>query len=303
VHPYDVLGKTFDVLINMPHELWIEGEFVPCYDLDIRAPRIYHTTFSKPGLVSACKNGTCYDKHHILMPYPLSGFDFNFSRELTREEQVFADKYVHWLPLPYYQEFNDRPLNERREMTWVCKSLFSDEWPEDKDFHQEGKTCLEAAKNFANANDIMINFAQSHMFESDRAKRFGVDKIFESIHCRQFKSELFFFSELNEYFSRSAVNLALPNFAASSFNAIANGCVSIFYEDDFMFRESLSTDLKFHKGISVKEVEDLLEDIYFHRLLTDKRSLYRQLLEEQREKIIDYSYTASYKKFRELIDG
>jgi len=298
VHPYDVLGKTFDVVVNLPFDFWYEGKILPCEEINIQADKISHVTFSKAGLISLYKDKTCWDthRHRILMAYPLSSFDFNFPRELTKKEQHFADKYIHWLPFPYYQEFCDRPLSERREMTWVCKSLFSDEWPEDKDFHLEGRTCLEATKNFANKNNIIVHFAMASMFKSERAKRLGVDKIFNDIQNKQLNDGLYLFSELNEYFSKSAVNLVPPNFAASCFNAIASGCVSLSYEDDFMFG-GLSSSLKLYKGISIYEVEKLLEAIYF------RREIYWKLIDEQREKITDYSYASSYKRFKEFIDG
>jgi hypothetical protein len=297
VHPYDVLGKTFDVLINLPFELWVEGKLLPCEEIDIQADKIFHTTFSKAGLASICKNKTCWDthKHHVMMPYSLTAdLHDNLARELTEEEQVFADKYIHWLPFPYYKELNNRPPSERREMLWVCKSLFSDEWAEDEDFHLEGRTLLEATKNFANKNNITLHFAMASMFESERAKRLGVDKIFHDIQNKQLNDGLYLFSELNNLFSKSAVNLVPPNFAASCFNAIASGCVSLSYEDDFMFG-GLSSSLKLYKGISIREVENLLEAIYF------RGEIYWELIDEQREKIVDYSYAAAYEKFGKIM--
>jgi hypothetical protein len=297
VHPYDVLGETFDVVLNKPFDLWVEGKILPCEEIDIRADLVCHTTFSKAGLASICKNmECCHSDHMVTMPYPLKGFDFGFKRELTDEELSFADKRVRWLPFPYYQELNYRPLIARREMTWVCKSLFSDEWPEDKDFHREGKICLEAVKNFAiNIDKFTVNFAQAPMYHSERAKRFGVDKIFD-IFCKRTSDGLFHYSKLNRYFSFSAVNLALPNFAASSFNAIANGCVSIFYRDDFMFGPSLSTSLRLHKRAPEREVSDILSSIYLNE------KVYDRLIDEQRSKIVDYSYAASYKRFGKMTE-
>lgn len=262
--------------------------FLPCTDEDVNAKVHVHFMFSWNKDIEA-KTGDCWATHNhiIARPYDMPGY--------------IADKApLRLIPSPVYDEYVPLNPDTRKSLVWACKSVFTDDWQEDKVFHDEGVNMLKAISNVSNKLGIDCHFISSGTFNSERGKRFGVPEIMAGMNNKTMYEGMIMNSELNALLLKSRVVPILPHYSGSFLDAFPRGAVPAFYSNaagtlsEFpkFFPESIRL---FELGMSVEDITEALEKVY-----TDD-DYYTSLIEDARSTMKVYSFDSCHDHIMEVV--
>ena len=283
----EMFTQSMDALINLPHDVCIDNVWTKCSELKLDANVICHNTFSWDSNISNYYThiNKCIDtnlRHLITTPYPKIVTD------------KIGEKYLRWLPFPYYKEFSDININNRNQITWACKDVFTDEWPKDMDIHTYGVLALKAIKKVSDTYNLTANFITSRTFSSNRAQRLGATEVFSQIKSKQLTDYVATFSKCLSYLDRSRATIIMPNYAGSCFNAISSGSISVFANRTPFSKMLCGKDEELFIADTESKLLLLLDKIY------NDNTFYLELLAIQGKHVMDYSYESSHNQWMKI---
>ncbi len=278
----DVVGQKFDLVLNCPMEFQApEGGMKTCTELPVESPIKVLTSFSWNNQV---ENGILKLFNGEFKKSFIIGTPYLFSR-------LSGQRIPHtWIPFPYFKEYAPLNINERNQITWACKDVYSDEWKIEKEMHFIGQKCMEVIVNIANEYDLTVNIVTANTnVRSDRAKRYYIDAMVGSIKNKNLVDTTVPMSEINTWLSRSRFSIILPGYAGSSFNSVASGCPTIFFESPDEFTQLLGRPVQLDRGLNVHKIQEFLKRFM-------KKQYFEQFITEQRRAVDPFSYDNAYRQ-------
>ncbi len=276
----DVIGQKFDLVLNCPMEFQPpEGGCKPCTELPVQAKLKVLTSFSwnqqvEDGILKLL-GGQPKQDFVVGIPYPPKATAEN------KLPHIFA-------PFPYFKGYYPLAPEERNQITWACKDVYSDNWDIEKEIHFVGQKCLEAIKNLVNEYDLTLNIVTANTnVRSNRAKRYCIPDILSEMKHVNLVDGTVPMDTMNDWLSKSRFSIILPGYAGSAFNSIACGCPTIFFEGRDEFTEMLGKPIQLDRGINSKRLETFLSQF----MDAERFELW---VNTQRKGIEPYSYKAAY---------
>jgi hypothetical protein len=285
LHPrqYDQ-NFIYDVFFSVPLD-WNnpDGTWSSCPKVFLKAKKYIHCSFSwNTGLqeVYATRHGcTIQENAHIIaLPYqPISQYETDPNGPMVRV-----------MNYPLFNELAPISINKTKGFTWASKDVFSDEWGEDKPFHEHGRYVLEKIAQIAQKDDIPCFFISGETFDSKRAIKFGIPEILSKIPKIKIHHGIIPLSYIKTYFGASRMTIPMPGWFGGCCDAVAMGAMALNYKNSAQCQVTFKTSPSLNVGMSKQEVQDIIEYYY----LNDQATV--EAIELQRQEMDHYSYTKAY---------
>lgn len=277
----EIVGESFDLVLNTPLEFQVGNQiWQKCKELPVNARLKVVSLFSwnKDVELGLVDNFLCGEVPRDI----IVGTPYEYKSQSTDRIDM------RFIPFPYFQTYAPLSIDGRNSITWACKDVFSDDWKEDKVIHSTGINVLKAIKMLADRYNLTLNYISGNtLLNSQRAERLGAKKIVESIKSKVIPNTVVPMSRIHDWMRKSRFTVILPGYAGSAFNAVADGCPAIFFEDGSDFSNILYSKERLHKDMSANQITRFLIRFMDKRFFSD-------FIIDQRKQVDKFSYDNAY---------
>lgn len=281
--------ENFDVSLYTPWETWDPwGRHILCHDGNIKARLIVHCTFSYNEQIDAstaerCPCWSLGDESHIVVKAYPKIYDWKTKFN------------VRLLPFPFYKDFSDLTLEERKNILWTCKGVFVDEWLEEKYFHKPAVKFLSIIKRISDERKVGSTFIFGSSFHSGLSERLGAAKIFDGIDNKTVFPDTIDRDVLLWFAKRARFAPIFRGWFGACFDLIGSGTVPIFHTGHGIEFDNLPTDTHISEEMSEEDIYCIINRLY------DDDVFYVDQIEKYREATKILTYDSFYDHFKNII--